>query len=162
MPIPLAAQQPPQASQLATNPTYVKWDDGTLFDGYVWLGLRLPDCSCHEFPYLWAAYRLQRLPQFIRVPVVNGQIDQSTQCFYTNQINPPGMEYVAYWFSQDNVLVAPAANTATPFTVLTATTTLVVPTLAVPSPGTSPTPDTQCSCPDDAVMARVVWQDTGA
>ncbi len=162
MPPPLAAQLPPQSSQLITSPQYVRWDDDTLFDGYVWLGVRLPDCSCHAFPYLWAAYRLQRLPQFIRVPVVNGQIDQSTQCFFTSNLNPPGCAYVAYWFSQDNVLIAPAANTATPFTVTTATTTLTVPTLPVPDPGVPPAPDTQCDCPDEGVMARVVWQDTGA
>ena len=117
------------------------WSNGSRFDGYVWIGITLPATPAGiDAPYLWASQRRQNLPRLIKVPIVNGQIDQTTQLFYNSTMNPPGTTYVAYYYSQDDVLIAPSSGTATPFSVSASPTTLTVPTLTVPSVFTPPTP----------------------
>lgn len=128
----------PQTSTLITSPATVVWSDGSKFDGYVWIGVELPATPVgFTSPYLWSTQRLQKLPKYIKVPVINGVIDNGTSLFYTTNLNPPACLYVAYWYSQFGVLIAPSLGTATPFTVTTDQTTLTVPTLTVPS---GPTP----------------------
>lgn len=132
----------PRSATLVTSPATVLWSDGSLFNGYVWLGLKLPLANTR--PTLWNANRQQVLPTYIKVPIVGGIIDNATQIFYTSDMNPPGTTYVAYWFGSDDVLVAPASGTATPFSVTSTPVTLTAPTLTVPtlSGATAPVPQT--------------------
>lgn len=141
MAIGAAGQQVPQASQLTTSPTTVVWSDGSLFDGYLWVGVVLPtpgpgqsaSAVPYTTPFLWAASRAQALPQYVKVPIVNGLIDQTTQLFFNANMDPPGTSYVAYWFDRNNAMIAPANGAATPFTVTSLTTTITVPTLTLPN-----------------------------
>lgn len=134
----------PQTAQLLTSPSTVVWSDGKKFDGYVWIGVTLPTTPAgFDAPYLWASQRRQDLPPKCKVPIVNGVIDSTTQLFYNANMNPPGTQYVAYYFSQDDVLIAPASGTATPFSVTASPHTLTVPTLTIPSTFVAPTPPSE-------------------
>lgn len=130
----------PRASQFLTDPVGVRWADGTLFDGYVWLGIVLPNNPAFKFPWLYGSWRYQQLPRFIKVPIINGAIDSTTQAFYNSDLNPPGTKYVAYWFSSDGTLITPATGSAVPFIISTPFTTLTVPTLTLPSGENFPVP----------------------
>lgn len=131
----------PQTAQLLTSPSTVVWSNGKKFDGYAWIGTTLPTTpEGFTAPYLWASQRRQDLPPTCKVLIVNGVIDSSTQLFYNANLNPPGTQYVAYYFSQDNVLIAPATGDAVPFTVTANPTTLTVPTLTAPSVFVAPEP----------------------
>ncbi len=132
----------PQVGGFATSPSTVRWSDNETFDGFVWLGLTLPDDS--DFvPSLKAAQRFQPLPRYTKVPIISGTIDTTTQVFYSCDINPPGTMYKAYWYSIDGNLINPPVGTAVAFTVSSATTTLTVPSLPVPTytPNTLPVPE---------------------
>lgn len=145
--------QIPQVSQLSTSPNPVVWQDGSLFDGYLWLGLVLPNpgpgmsasAVPYTSPYLWAANRAQKLPQYIKVPIINGSIDQGTQIFFNANIDPPGTTYVAYWFDRNGAMIAPANGSAVPFSVTQTSTTLMVPTLPLPNYSGAPAPTPQFS-----------------
>lgn len=123
----------PPASQLVTNPATVVWSDGTPFDGFLFLGLELPTNTSYAKFGLWGTLRAQDLPQYIKVPIIAGAIDQATQIYYNQYMTPPGSQYFAYWFTREGVLIAPASGTATGISVTIATTTLTVPTLTVPT-----------------------------
>lgn len=130
----------PRTSMFATVPANVTWHDGTLFDGFIWLGIVLPTVPAYEFPWMIATLRFQRIPQFIKIPIYNGAIDQTTQVFYSADINPPGTLYVAYWFSSDGTLITPASGTATTFEVNSPVTVATVPDLINPAGQAIPVP----------------------
>ena len=125
----------PRTAQILTSPSPVLWQNGQTFDGCLWLGLVLPPAASGNFPApsLWASQRPQQLPQFTKIPIVGGLIDLITQVFWNSDIDPPGTQYVAYYFDRLNNLIAPASGTATPFTVNSAQFTITVPTLTNPS-----------------------------
>lgn len=93
-------------------------------------------------PTLYNSLTVQKIPQYIKVPIVGGQIDTSTFLFYNSDVNPPGSQYVAYWFDNNNTLINPTSGTATPFTVSGPTVTLTAPTLTSPTFATPPVPQT--------------------
>lgn len=128
----------PQVAGLATSPAQVLWSNGEPFDGYVWLGLVLP--VGYTATFLWATQRPLQLPQFIKVPIIGGIIDPTTQIYYNANLNPANTSYVAYFFDRIDNLIAPASGTAVPFTVTANPTTLVVPALTIPAAGTPPVP----------------------
>lgn len=135
----------PRASQIKTNPTGVFWSDGvTLFDGFLWVGLSIPTGGQPgtSFPYPWliATTRKQRLPQFNKILIVNGAIDQTAQLLFNQDINPPGTQYYTYWFTSDGTLITPASGAASPFTVTLPTTIIDVPSLTIPTGGSAPVP----------------------
>lgn len=127
----------PSVATFVSSPGTIAWSDGTLFDGYVWLGLQLPT---GDAPYLFNSTRPQQLPPYTRIPIIGGQLDNNTGVFYNSNLQPPGTRYVAYYFDSNNVLIAPASGTATPFAVSATPVTLTVPTLTVPALGTAPVP----------------------
>lgn len=147
MPLGPAGSNTPRLSTIYTNPTSVTWSDGlTFFDGFLWIGIGLPSGGQSAFqwvtPYMIALMRYQALPAFIKIPIVNGAIDQTTQLMWNQDINPPGTNYVAYWFATDGTLITPASGSATPFTISSLTTTINVPTLTIPSSPLDPIPQT--------------------
>lgn len=137
----------PRTAILSTSPATVTWASGQLFNGYAWFGLVLPNsASGYSYkPQLYNALRRQELPRFVKCPIVAGVIDSSTQLFWNNDIDPPGTTYVAYYLDDNNVLIAPASGSATPFSVGSATQVLTVPTLNVPAYTSQQVPSPQTS-----------------
>ena len=122
----------PRAAQLSTNPAQITWQSTSIgFNGYVWIGLNLP--NGYSQPSLFNSYITQQLPRFIKVPIVNGTIDSTTQVPYSSDIDPPGTNYVAYYMDNNNAIIAPTSGSASPFSISNSTYTLVVPTLPLPS-----------------------------
>lgn len=102
----------------------------------------MPTTPVFAYPWLIATMRKQRLPLYMKVLIVNGAIDQTVQALYNASINPPGTQYVAYWFTSEGTLITPASGTAVSFTVSAPTTVLVVPTLTLPTGASAPVPQT--------------------
>lgn len=124
--------QAPQSAQVNTN-NLVEYSDTTPFNGFLWLGLELPSAGTYTQPTLWNSYRYTQLPRYIQIPIIAGQIDQTTQVFLTTQQEPPGTQYVAYWFDAEGNLIAPTSGTATPFSITDITYIITPPTLNKPS-----------------------------
>ena len=120
----------PRAAQLSTIPATVQWQSGQNFDGYVWMGLVLP--NGYSQPTVVNSYIIQQFPVFTKVPIVNGAIDNTTGVFWNSDIDPPGTQYVAYYMDNNNALIAPTSGTAMPFSIGGSVATLTVPTLPQP------------------------------
>jgi hypothetical protein len=137
MPVAVAPTSP-RTAQLITSPGIVTWSNGYIFDGFLWLGLSLPTgytnikCFGSQLP--------QEIPRYIKVPIIAGQLDQTTQIFYTTDMDPPATQYFAYWFDRNNQLITPDPGTAVGFVVSTPVVTIAIPTLTLPSVGPAPTP----------------------
>ena len=115
------------------------WQSSTTnFDGYVWFGLTMP--TGYSQPTLFAAVVRQTLPRYIKCPVVNGAIDQTTGIPWNSDIDPPETGWVAYWFDNSDNLIAPGSGSATAFSIGTSSYTLVPPTLTMPSLASATTP----------------------
>lgn len=131
----------PRTAALSTSPSTVTWASGTNFNGFCWLGLTMPSASGVSYkPHLFNALLRQEIPRYIQVPIINGVIDPSTSPYWNADVDPPGTQYVAYWFDSNSVLVAPASGTATPFSIASVTQILTVPTLPVPTGSSVPVP----------------------
>ncbi len=151
-------QNTPRSSQFQTNPAAVTWSDNvTLFDGFVWLGVALPTSpvfvtppggetsngtGTQFIPWMIATMRVVYIPPFVKIPICNGAIDQTTQVYYNQDINPPGTIYKVYWFSADGTLLTPASGSGSNLTINSATTVLTVPTLTYPTTLANPVPQT--------------------
>lgn len=131
----------PRTAKIVTA-AEIQWSDGKPFDGYLWLGLRLP--NNYNEPRLWAANVLQKLPQFTKIPIVEGVLDTDSAVFFNEDLDPPNTTYFAYWFDQHDRLIAPTSGTAVGFSITADPHTITPPTLTVPSyaGATDPTPET--------------------
>lgn len=122
----------------------ITWSDGTLFNGFLLLGLVVPSTS--GIP--WAELDLggqapgERIPLFTKVPVVDGKFDTTVGVLYNSSIAPPETQYAAWYYDQSTY---PPRRIAGPSTLFTVTSTPFAPpalTLTIPTPGVSaPTPD---------------------
>lgn len=121
----------PRAAQLQTSPTIITWVSGQYFNGYVWLGVEVP--NGYSQLTLTNSYVPQQLPRYIKVPIINGTIDTTTGVPWTSDIDPPGTNYVAYFCDNNNAVIAPTSGSASPFSVAGSTYTINVPTLTMPS-----------------------------
>lgn len=131
----------PRAAQLSTIPATVVWQSGQNFNGYVWIGLQLP--NGYSQPTLVNSYIIQQLPRYTKVPIVNGVIDTTTGIFWNSDVDPPGTNYEAYFMDNNNVIIAPVSGSATPFSIGASVATLTVPTLTMPVYSqTQPVPQT--------------------
>jgi hypothetical protein len=135
----------PQSATLSPAAS-ITWSDGTLFNGFLLLGLVVP--SSGGTP--WAELDLggqapgERIPQFTRVPVVEGKFDTTVGVLYNTSISPPGSQYSAWYYDQSTY---PPRAIAGPSTLFSVTSTPLTPpalTLTAPTPGvTPPTPDAE-------------------
>lgn len=107
--------------QTVTLTGTITWSDGTLFDGYVLLGLGLPSNATDVWPSLAVGagkYPMLRLPIWTVVPIRQGVFDPNTKVFVNTSIDPPNSKYGAYWFDNNKRRIYPAAGvTAAPFTI---------------------------------------------
>lgn len=122
----------PRAAQIQVSGSAVTWGSNSAgFNGYIWLGLELP--NGYSQPTLVNSYITQQLGRFIKVPIVNGSVDQTTGVPWNQDIDPPGTAYVAYFVDNNNVTIAPAVSTAVPFTIASGNYFITVPALPSPS-----------------------------
>ena len=124
------------APQTALLSGTVTWSDGSLFDGWLRLGLVLPQNSDGQWPTTVLAGETspQRLPIWAEVPISAGAFDANTQILFNSSLNPPNTQYVAYWYDRNNRRLFPASNVnPTPFTISANPYPISIPTLTVPS-----------------------------
>ena len=120
------------------------WTDGTPFDGYLHLGLVLPQNSDGQWPTVTLAGlpSPQRLPIWTVVPIVGGIYDNQTKVWQNKGMTPPGTQYVAYWYDLSRRRLFPPTGTSpTPFSINSTAFTMPTPTLTAPTSGTVPVPD---------------------
>lgn len=136
----------PQYATLSQSMS-VTWSDGTLFNGFLLLGLVFPISGSQ-----WAEIDLggqtpgERLPQFLKVPIVNGQFDNSVGVLYNSSISPPNTKYVAWYYDQSSFPPRQICGPTALFTVNSGTLTPPLCTLTAPTAGTiPPTPDGESS-----------------
>ena len=143
---------PPTTTKIVTS-TPVVWSDGSLFSGYLLLGLALPTDSLGA---QWGQLNLygtsQRLPEWTVIPIVSGVVDSNTTVYPVTQIDPPNCRYAVYWYDNTWKLIYPFPSGTLPALISIpagATYTLTQPTLTAPSvPTGSLTPAPQTT-PDD-------------
>lgn len=132
----------PQSATLSQSVT-VTWSDGTPFNGFLLIGLVYPTSGSE-----WAEVDLggqspgERLPQFQRVPIVNGQYDNSVGVLYNSSISPPNTKYVAWFYDQSTFPPRQICGPTSFFTVTSSPLTPPTCSLTIPTAGTeAPVPD---------------------
>jgi hypothetical protein len=134
--------QPPLTAAISGSPI---WSNSTPFDGYLYLGLTLPQDANGQWPTLTFAAQNppQRLPIWTVVPIVAGVFDQNTKVWQNSTLDPPNTQYVAYWYDLNKRRIFPAIGaTPTPFTIATDPYPIALPTLTIPSTSANyPVPD---------------------
>jgi hypothetical protein len=123
----------PQVATLNQN-TVVSWSNGDAFNGYLLIGLVLPQGGTTY----WAEVDLggqspgERIPLFQRVAIVNGQFENNVGVIYTTSLSPPNTRYVCWYYDQS---VYPPRQIAGPSPVFTVTSTpLTPPSLTLTAP----------------------------
>lgn len=114
-----------------TSSSPIKWVGGTLFDGFVMLGLCVPSGTTGAWPSLsigQGKYPSQKLPIWTVVPIVQGVLDPSAKLFFNSAIDPPGSKYAAYWLDSTKRRLYPSGE-GTLFTIETSPYNLTVPAL---------------------------------
>lgn len=134
----------PQTAHITTS-TPVLWSNGNLYNGWLMLGVAMPTgASGNSYPSitLWGNMPPQPLPQWIMIPIVQGQIDQNTSVFQSPYLDPPGCRYVAYWLDTNKNVIYPTSGTAPSlFDITTGSYVIQQPFLAIPAtPNIIPAP----------------------
>jgi hypothetical protein len=130
---------PPQVATLTQSAT-ITWSDGTLFNGFLLIGLLVPNTGGDA----WAELDLgsqqpgERIPIFTRVGVVDGVFDNTIGILYNTSISPPNTKYAAWYYDSSVYPPRQIAGPSTLFTVSSATLTPPALTLTVPTAGTTP------------------------
>lgn len=139
----MSQQQPrPTRSAALTYSSDIEWTSGEKFEGYVLLGIAMPeDADDEAWPTMGRVSDnpQTRLPLWIPVPVTNGQYNDLIKVIWNEDIDPPNTKYAAYWYDLSGKLV----NTDTPalFVIDEDPYTLAPPTLTSPTAAvTPPTP----------------------
>lgn len=128
----------PQAAMLVPSTGTVLWSNGEPFDGYLVAGLALPTYSGGTvYPYVTVegAPAPLRIPQWSKIPVIEGVIDQGSQVLLNSSIQPPNSRYAFFWY---DVTGRQVANDAVLYNVNTTTFTVPVPTLTAPTVAAAP------------------------
>jgi hypothetical protein len=128
----------PRTSKVLSTITYT-WSNSTNFDGFLVIGIVLPQASGVDWPSVAYGNQivLEKLPTFYRIPIVDGAASQSSQVFYTSDIDPPNVKYVAWLFDRNMKKVTSDPVIGDAFTVTSDTFTPTVGTPTVPSVGTT-------------------------
>ena len=141
----------PTSTKIITSAP-VTWSDGSLFSGYLLLGLALPTDSLGA---QWAEVNLygtsQILPKWTVIPIVEGTVDSNTSIFPNTQLDPPRTKYAIYWYDNTWKLVYPFPSGTLPslVTITGATYTITPPTLTAPTYATSDLTPAPQIIPDD-------------
>jgi hypothetical protein len=120
----------------------VAWSDASSFNGFVLIGIAFPNISGTDYATVALGNSLekQRLPQWTRIPIVEGAFDQTSAVFYNADIEPPNTKYVGYYYDATGTRIGAATAL---FTVTATPHAIEVPTLTVPTAAVSaPTPET--------------------
>lgn len=121
----------------------VEWSNGKPFDGKVVILTALPTLSGVSFASIFVDTSVPpfRIPDRVVVNIKNGSYDTTTRLIFTDDLQPAGCRYVAYFYDQQGNLIAPTPETATLFEVTATSHELVPPTLTAPTPAVLvPTP----------------------
>jgi hypothetical protein len=82
------------------------------------------------------------IPDFYRIPIVDGKYSQVSGLFYTADLTPPGATYVAWLYTQSaQGYYIPVTSASSPFTVAADSVTPPTFTVNTPGAGSTPTPD---------------------
>jgi len=132
---------PPNTATITPSVNPVLWSNSKHFNGWLLLGIAVPTLSSIPYPTLSldASSPQLRIPQWIPIPITDGVVNQNTFIYFTNAIEPPNVQYVAYWYDINFALISGPSSL---FTVTANPYTITVPTLTVPVAAVAgPTPD---------------------
>lgn len=79
------------------------WTNGSAFTGYLVLGTVLPELASSAWPSLAYGHQqiLEELPQKQRISIIDGAASQNDDVFYTADIDPPNVKYVALLYDRN-------------------------------------------------------------
>lgn len=108
----------------------VRWSNGELFDGYLMIGIAPPVGLADNKVQYFGSLSKQQLPQWCRIAIISGVIDNVSRVFQNASIDPPNSRYAIYWTDRAfNVLYTPVALV----TIATDPYQITVPTLTAPT-----------------------------
>lgn len=112
---------------IATLTGTVTYSNSTLLDGYVLILMAFPT------GYTSATIANQLIPQpigdHVKVRIQQGVYDQSARIYQNAYLEPPNIQYCAYFYDNNNTQLGHTAL----FTISTSPYTITVPTFAVPT-----------------------------
>ncbi len=89
----------PKKAQLTSS--RISWDSGEHFDGHLVLGLAVPvPASGVAITFVLSdnASPSVRIPAWIRIPVVDGELSTEARVLNNADLEPPNSRYAAFWY----------------------------------------------------------------
>ncbi len=137
----------------------VAWTTGDLFNGFLLLLIALP--ASRGSAYLKDSQR-QRVPLDIKIPVLEGVVQDKVKIWQTTELEPPNMQYCALWYDDTllQIAVGPSLFTVTTEEHTVTPPTLTSPTVAIacPTPGAPLTDSSVIGLTDRTI---IIEQTTG-
>ena len=98
----------PRTSRANPSATVVWPNDSTTFDGWLLIGIVPPvvtvsgGSSPIDAPHVAYGNQiiLEKLPTFYVTPIIEGKYDQNCRVFYSSDLEPSGVTYVAWLFDR--------------------------------------------------------------
>lgn len=140
----------PRIGKFDQSHTY-QWSNGDNFNGFAAIALTRPatgaeTSTAYKRLVLTGVNPRTWLPVgFSFIPIQNGKLDSNLGLYYNLDINPPGSQYIAYYYDSSKYFVAGPTD---PFTVSSATILPEVLPLPVPIGAGTITPIPDASCVD--------------
>lgn len=133
--MPISTTQP-AVSRLDDQVSY-QWSDGTLFTGFLRVGLIVPQYGgTTDAAFITLANQTPglRIPLNTMIQITDGKPDTYTAVFQNSALRPPNSRYTAWWYDSTGALIAgPSAA----FTISTSTFSPPAATLTSPSVGST-------------------------
>lgn len=133
----------PRIGKFASSAT-VSWANGSLFQGFCLVGISKPTISAspvHSVSFGNSGMS-EPIPDFYRIPIVDGKYSQVSGLFYTADLTPPGATYVAWLYTQSaQGYYIPVTAASSTFTVSSDSITPPTFTVNTPGAGSTPVPD---------------------
>ncbi|MEN6536829.1 MAG: hypothetical protein ABFD89_24450 [Bryobacteraceae bacterium] len=88
----------PKKAQLTSS--RISWSSGEYFDGHLVLGLACPVPTSGAISYVLSdnASPSARIPTWIRIPVVEGELSTEARVLNNADLEPPNSRYAAFWY----------------------------------------------------------------
>lgn len=120
----------------------IQWSTGQNFDGFFLVGIAIPTSSGVPWAYVYkgsGSLINQRIPQWCRIPIINGAFDPASMLIYNADLQPTNTQYAGYFYTNDGTKIA---GPTTLFTITSSPTSITIPTLTAPTlAAAAPTPE---------------------
>ncbi len=138
-----------------------RWSDGSLFNGYLLVGVALPTLSGTAFQAVHLGNGIgsaEPVSQFTKIPIREGKYDFNSGLFYNADLTPPGSIYVCWLYTSNGQgKLRQVSASINSFSVVSPTVTLALPSPTVPTTGSVPNPDVSPSVPTSQVQMLLTF-----